>query len=254
MFRRFFGPFGPGRFSPATPWGSAPFEPDSDPRSDSRFGPRRFGPPHHFGPFHHRRRGPEDFFGFGPPFGRRGGFGPGPERFFEKGDLKYVILDLLKDQPRHGYDVIRALEERLGGFYNPSPGSVYPTLQLLEDQGYLTSNQLDGKRVYAITDDGRKFLGERAEVIEGLKARMDARRGFGQQPEAGELFGEMRQLGMLLFRLGQSGALHDPDRMRRLREIVVHARREVEAIINDAPAGTQGEKKANDQTWPPELV
>jgi DNA-binding PadR family transcriptional regulator len=240
MFRRFLGPHRFGPLHPATPWGSPPF------------GPHRFGPPHHFGPFHHRRRGPEEWFGFGPPFGRRGGFGP--ERFFEKGDLKYVILDLLKDQPRHGYDVIRALEERLGGFYNPSPGSVYPTLQLLEDQGYLTSSQLDGKRVYAITDDGRAFLGERAEVVEGLRARMEARRGFGQQPEAGELFGEMRQLGMMMFRLGSSGAFQDPDRLRRLREVVVRARREIEAIFADAPGAPQGEKKDGEQTWPPDLV
>jgi DNA-binding PadR family transcriptional regulator len=247
MFRRFFGPHRFGPLDPATPWGSPPFDP-------RQFGSRPFGPPHQFGPFQHRRRGPEEWFNFGPPFGRRGGFGPGPERFFEKGDLKYVILDLLKDQPRHGYDVIRALEERLGGFYNPSPGSVYPTLQLLEDQGYLTSSQLDGKRVYAITDDGRKFLGERAEVIEGLKARMDARRGFGQQPESGELFGEMRQLGMLLFRLGSSGALQDPDRMRRLREIVVRARREVEALIGEAPSAAPAEKKADEKVWPPDLV
>jgi DNA-binding PadR family transcriptional regulator len=240
MFRRFFGPHRFGHFQHATPWGGPPF------------GPQRFGPPHGFGPFQHRRRGPEEWFNFGPPFGRRGG--PGPERFFEKGDLKYVILDLLKDQPRHGYDVIRALEERLGGFYNPSPGSVYPTLQLLEDQGYLTSSQLDGKRVYAITDDGRAFLGERAEVVEGLKARMEARRGFGGQPEASELFGEMRQLGMLLFRLGQSGVLHDPDRLRRLREVVVRARREVEAIIADSQGAAPDRKKGDDQTWPPDLV
>jgi DNA-binding PadR family transcriptional regulator len=250
MFRRFFGPYRFGPFSPATPWGSAPFDPGFDPR----FGPRRFGPPHQFGPFHHRRRGPEDWFGFGPPFGRRGGFGPGPERFFEKGDLKYVILDLLKDQPRHGYDVIRALEERLGGFYNPSPGSVYPTLQLLEDQGYLTSSQLDGKRVYAITDEGRAFLGERAEMIAKLRERMDARRGFGGNQQAGELFGEMRQLGMLMFRLGSSGAFQDPDKLRRLREIVVRARREIEAIAGDAPSDAAGEKKGDEQSWPPDLV
>jgi DNA-binding PadR family transcriptional regulator len=247
MFRRFFGPHRFGPLDPATPWGSPPFGPHG-------FGPRPFGPPHQFGPFHHRRRGPEEWFGFGPPFGRRGGFGGGPERFFEKGDLKYVILDLLKDQTRHGYDVIRALEERLGGFYNPSPGSVYPTLQLLEDQGYLTSSQLDGKRVYAITDEGRAFLGERGELIDKLRARMEERRGFGGGPEAGEIFGEMRQFGMLFFRLGQSGAFQDPDKLRRLREIVVRARREIETILGDAPSGAPGEKKGTEQVWPPDLV
>lgn len=234
MFRRFFGPPRFGEFAPAAPWGGPGFGP---------------GHRHHGGPFHHRRF-PEGGFPFGPPFGRRGGFGPGPERFFEKGDLKYVILDLLKEQPRHGYDVIRALEERLGGFYNPSPGSVYPTLQLLEDQGYLSSSQLDGKRVYAITEAGTAFLAERADVVENLRARMAERRGFGQGPETGELFGEMRQLGMLMFRLGSSGALQDADRLKRLREVVARARREIEAIY--AEGG--GKKPTEGETWPPELV
>ena len=230
MFRRFFGQPESGPFQQATPWGSPPFGPGGG------------------GPFHHRRS-PEDF-PFGPPFGRRGGFGPGPERFFDRGDLKYVILDLLKDQPRHGYDVIRALEDRLGGSYSPSPGSVYPTLQLLEDQGYLSSNQLDGKRIYAITDEGVRFLGERAALVEGLRARMDARRGFGQQPGAGELFGEMRQLGGMLFRLGSSGAFQDPEKLRRLREVVARTRKEIEAIFADDAKPAQGDG----QTWPPELV
>ena len=233
MFRRFFGHPRFGEFAHAAPWGGPPFG------------------PHRGGPFQHRRF-PEGGFPFGPPFGRRGGFGPGPERFFEKGDLKYVILDLLKEQPRHGYDVIRALEERLGGFYNPSPGSVYPTLQLLEDQGYLSSSQLDGKRVYTITDEGKAFLGERADLVENLRARMAERRGFGQGPEAGELFGEMRQLGGLLFRLGSSGALQDPARLKRLREVVVRARKEIEAIFAEEQGG--GKKPAEGETWPPELV
>ena len=236
MFRRFFGPHRFSPFQQATPWGSAPF------------GPHRFGP-QQFGPFHHRRSS-EDF-PFGPPFGRKhGGPDHGRERFFDRGDLKYVILDLLKDQPRHGYDVIRALEERLGGSYTPSPGSVYPTLQLLEDQGHLTSSQLDGKRIYAITDEGRRFLAERADVVEGLRARMDARRGFGQQPEAGELFGEMRQLGGMLFRLGSSGAFQDQDKLRRLREVVARTRREIEAIFAEGATPP----KADGQTWPPELI
>ena len=71
----------------------------------------------------------KEFFGGG----HKRGFGPRRGRVFEKGDLKYLILDLLKDEPSHGYELIRALEERFRGFYSPSPGSVYPTLQLLED-------------------------------------------------------------------------------------------------------------------------
>ena len=96
----------------------------------------------------------KEFFGGG----HKRGFGSRRGRVFEKGDLKYVILDLLKDEPSHGYELIRALEERFRGFYSPSPGSVYPTLQLLEDLGHVTVVQRDGKKVYTITEQGRELL------------------------------------------------------------------------------------------------
>jgi DNA-binding PadR family transcriptional regulator len=80
-------------------------------------------------------------------------------RLFEKGDLKYVVLQLLSERAAHGYEVIKALEERFGGMYTPSAGAVYPTLQMLEDMGYVTSEQQDGKRVYSITDEGRPAPG-----------------------------------------------------------------------------------------------
>src|SRR5579863_7705036 len=84
--------------------------------------------------------------GFG---GRRGGF---RGRMFEQGDLKYVILQLLNEKPRHGYEIIKALEERLGGTYSPSPGAVYPTLQFLEDAGYArTTVDEGGRKIYEIT-------------------------------------------------------------------------------------------------------
>lgn len=73
-------------------------------------------------------------------------WGPWPgARWIGRGDLKYLILDVLKDRPMHGYDVLRALQERFGGFYGPSPGAVSPTLQMLEDMGYLTSTQREGR-------------------------------------------------------------------------------------------------------------
>src|SRR5579863_9612970 len=92
-----------------------------------------------------------------------GGFGPG--RFFERGVLKIVILNLIQEQPRHGYDIIQELEKKFHGFYSPSAGTVYPILQLLEDQGYVTINQKDGKKVYSITEDGEKYLKEHEEEI-----------------------------------------------------------------------------------------
>ena len=93
-------------------------------------------------------------------------------RLFEKGDLKYVILDLLKDKPSHGYEIIRALENRFHGFYSPSAGSIYPTLQLLEDMSYVKSTEQDGKKVYTITEEGRKFLHDQEATMDKIKDHM----------------------------------------------------------------------------------
>src|ERR1051325_6588228 len=94
----------------------------------------------------------------GPPRGRghwRGRAG----RLFEQGDLKYVILRLLEEKPRHGYEIIKELESRVGGAYAPSPGTVYPTLSMLEDLGYARAvPEEGGKKIYEITDDGRQHL------------------------------------------------------------------------------------------------
>jgi DNA-binding PadR family transcriptional regulator len=182
-----------------------------------------------FGRHHHG-------WGRGGPWGGRH-FGPfgGPEgkRRFGRGDLKYVILDLVKDQPRHGYDIIKALEERFYGFYSPSPGSVYPTLQLLEDQGLVSSSEQDGKRVYVITDEGRKFLTEQEATMKDLHARMAEGWGPMANPEMRELVGEVRQLGQFLFRQGAHGGLGDPEKVRRLRDIVARARTEIEAVFSE---------------------
>src|SRR5207302_4015984 len=198
---------------------------------------------------YHSRGGP--FFGFGVfrphrrwadgdsgdwPFGRWGrrgwggfgGSGPG-ERFFGRGDLKYVILELLKDQPRHGYDIIRALEERMRGYYRPSPGSVYPTLQMLEDLGYVTSTQQEGKKVYTITAEGLRYLEEQRSTVDDIRSRISAGWDAAQRPEVSDLMHEVQQLARALFRQGTRN-LQEPDRLKRLRAIVAAARAEVEAL------------------------
>ncbi|TMF92987.1 MAG: PadR family transcriptional regulator [Chloroflexi bacterium] len=105
-------------------------------------------------------------------------------QMFERGDLKYVILDQLKDKPAHGYELIKALEERFGGFYAPSPGAVYPTLQMLEDMGYVSSVQEDGRKVYSITDAGRTFMTERRPQVDEVFSRMKERWGAEWGPQA----------------------------------------------------------------------
>src|SRR5512142_3129405 len=109
---------------------------------------------------HRARSRWEGFGGWGPP-GGHGRWRGRAARLFEQGDLRYVVLRLLEEKPRHGYEIIKALEERVNGAYAPSPGVVYPTLQLLEDLGYArVMPGPDSKKVYEITDAGRAHLAE----------------------------------------------------------------------------------------------
>jgi DNA-binding PadR family transcriptional regulator len=113
---------------------------------------------------------------------------------FEQGDLKYVILKLLAEKPRHGYEIIKELEERFSGAYAPSAGTVYPTLALLEDLGYASvALEEGGKKVYSITPAGEKYLEENRSAVEDIFERiadfgssflsesmMDVNRAFGR--------------------------------------------------------------------------
>lgn len=143
----------------------------------------------------HGRHGGHGFGrGFGHGFGRamRGGrgadFGPGWEggegrghghgrrgggRLFDHGTLRWVLLSLIADKPSHGYELIKAVETRLGGAYSPSPGVIYPSLTLLEEMGALDSEAQGGKKLYSITDAGRALLAENAEVLGAAEATMD---------------------------------------------------------------------------------
>jgi DNA-binding PadR family transcriptional regulator len=170
------------------------------------------------------------FFGRGPWRGH--GFDHGRGRVFGKGDLKYVILDLLQDRPAHGYDLIRALEERFRGFYSPSPGSVYPTLQMLEDLDYVSATQRDGKKVYTITDEGRKFLEENRQSVEDVWGRA----GEGWDPELAaemrEMWREVGGLGRLFGGEMRAGRV-DRDKLSRVREVIARATREIEDILEE---------------------
>src|SRR5579862_2902965 len=150
------------------------------------------------------------------------------ERMFGKGDLKYLILDLLKDQPRHGYDIIRELEQRSGGMYTPSAGAIYPTLQLLEDMGAVTSAQQDGRKTYTITDEGRRILSERKDVVDDIAGRV---KDWVHRQGGPELQHAMREVGELMALLGREAprTVGHPDKLRRVREVIEHTREELRA-------------------------
>jgi DNA-binding PadR family transcriptional regulator len=131
------------------------------------------------------------------------------------------LLTLLAEQPQHGYQLIKELENRYGGFYRPSPGSVYPTLQLLEEGGYLTSEQVEGKRVYTITDSGRQLLAERDNPVD-LTDRADS-----QLPLI-ELKDALTELGEVVMLVARRGNLN---RVSQVRDILNRVKREIYAIL-----------------------
>jgi DNA-binding PadR family transcriptional regulator len=152
---------------------------------------------------HRHARGLE--FGFGRRRGHRhGGRGGPPGRVLDHGDLRYLLLGLIGDQPRHGYELIKAIEERFGGTYSPSPGAIYPTLTLLEELGYIRPEALEGSRKrYAATPDGMAFLAANKAVVEQIFARIaeiGAAYGEGPAPEIRRAMHNLEQA--LAIRLG----------------------------------------------------
>jgi DNA-binding PadR family transcriptional regulator len=123
-------------------------------------------------------------FGGGRWEGFEHGFGQGRERFFDGGQLRLVILQLIAEKPSYGYEIMKAIEERLSGGYAPSPGVVYPTLTLLEEEGLATVQAAEGnKKLYAATDAGRAVLKENSVILKAI---------FGRMEQAGKRFGRGR--------------------------------------------------------------
>lgn len=144
---------------------------------------------------HEHGCGPEASFerGFG---GRREHrHGRGRERMFDAGDLKLVILKLLSEQPSYGYQLIKTMEERLAGGYAPSPGVIYPTLTMLEEEGLATSATENNKKVFSVTPEGTAYLEENKRRVEALFERLEeAGKGFerGRSPEIMKAFHNLR--------------------------------------------------------------
>ena len=127
--------------------------------------------------------------------GRGGGLG----RLFAHGDLRLVILHLIAQKPRHGYEIIKAIEEQVAGSYSPSPGVIYPTLTLLDELGYVTVSTGDGaKKLHEITAEGRAFLDANRRAVDALLARMaEASRAHGGGP-APQILRAMENLKLAL--------------------------------------------------------
>jgi DNA-binding PadR family transcriptional regulator len=135
---------------------------------------------HHHEEGHHRHR-----HGWWNERGERweGFGGGGRERLFDSGQLKLVILQLIADKPSYGYEIIKAIEERLSGGYAPSPGVIYPTLTLLEEEGLAVSSTEGNKKLYSGTDEGKAHLKANQVMLKAI---------FGRMQEAGKMFGRGR--------------------------------------------------------------
>jgi len=158
-------------------------------------------------------------------------FGPPRERPFQKGDFKFLILDLLKDKPCYGYEIIRLLEERFHGFYAPSPGVVYPTLQMMEDIGHVTSSQESGKKIYTITEEGRSFLKEKG----GMGERHERFGDWDNPPNIIEIRKTMREFVRLAEMLKWEIRKMEPGELMRVRDIIVRAYDEIDEIVKIGP-------------------
>ena len=167
-------------------------------------------------------------FGHGRGFGGRHGHGSGNDgrsrrRMFDSGELRLVLLRLIADEPRHGYDLIRRIEELTGGAYAPSPGVIYPTLTLLDDMGQIAAQQSEGaKKLFAITPDGSAELDANKDIVDALLARLAEVGEERQRTDGGSVrraMGNLRQV--LLNRLGD----------RDIDEAKLH---EVVALIDEA--------------------
>ena len=173
---------------------------------------------------HHREE-------WAPPFargrGRRGGgFGPpwsGGGHRARRGDIRTAILVLLRERPMHGYQVIQELAERTGGEWRPSPGSVYPTLQLLEESGLVAADDVDGRRVFSLTDQGVTVLDERGDEPPPWASFAGASGGLFN--ELKEAFFQLGAAGMQVVQTGSS------DQAKATLDILVESRKRIYAIL-----------------------
>jgi DNA-binding PadR family transcriptional regulator len=178
-----------------------------------------------------RRFARGEFGGWGRHGGRhmRGGGWRG--RFFDHGDLRLLILQLIAEKPRHGYELIKDIEERLAGAYSPSPGVVYPTLTMLEELGHATVDQSEGsnKKLYAITEEGRAHLAANQDTVNAILARMaeaGAAQGGGPAPQ---ILRAMENLRMAL-RLRMARGPLSEEQVRRIAAVLDEAASKAEGV------------------------
>jgi DNA-binding PadR family transcriptional regulator len=168
---------------------------------------------------------------FGPGSGGRGGW-----RKARRGDIRTAALLLLAEEPRNGYEIMQLVEERSNGVWRPSPGSVYPALAQLEDEGLIRSQELDGRKVFAITDEGRALLAQRGADRPAPWEEMSRGAG-GDYAQIGKL---VREIAFAFKQIARTGSL---TQLASARDVLVQTRRDLYGILadgDDAPESPAG--------------
>lgn len=172
--------------------------------------------------------------GWGPweDWGPFSGFAGGPRgRFFEFGEVRLAILSLLQEGPKHGYQLIKEMTDRSGGLYRASAGTVYPTLQQLEDEGLVQSETQDGRRTYRLTPEGVSELEREKETVERIWKRAKRWGDWGESagPESFTFFRPLGSLVKSTFKAAKWAA-GDPQREDRLTEILEQTKRALDDL------------------------
>ena len=191
-----------------------------------------------FGSRHHGRGGGHHGHGHGPGPGHPPPppwffhmFG-GPPRRAERGEVRYLILDAIAEQPRHGYEIIQTIEERSGGGYRPSPGTIYPTLQMLEELGHVRAVELEGRKVYELTDAGRAELDEHREDVDDAYERFGSGRDWDEMPEFHETWQRIHRLVRSLARAFKRQRI-TPKKWRAIQQAIGDAADQIERILRE---------------------
>ncbi len=178
------------------------------------------------------RHGRHGGFGHGPfgGRGRGGGFGAREGRMFDAGELRLVILALIAEKPRHGYDIIKELGERVGGDYSPSPGVVYPTLTMLEEMGYARPIQDEqGRKLYTATPEGEKALAESKAQVDAIFARFGDREDAEARGGVGSVIRAMMNLRAAT-RLRLRGRNATPEQIQAIVDALDAAAKTIERV------------------------
>jgi DNA-binding PadR family transcriptional regulator len=171
------------------------------------------------GPGHHRGRA----------FWAEAFAGPTPRA--ERGEIRFVVLDAISDRPRHGYEIIQHIEQRTSGSYRPSPGVIYPTLQMLEELGHAAVREEEGRKVYGITDAGKQELEQNRPLVDEFYERFKEDSWESYTDDFGELMRSLTKFAKL-FRHGFRHGHMSPSTVRAIRRIIEEALGRIEQTLH----------------------